>query len=376
MRDRDEYLRQGRNDPYSAEQMQEHPYDFVSLPEKPAQGMAVGHERYHAERWSGSLTLAYEILSPLHVGSGVFETAQDCGLTGGATPVRGITRRCGRPVLPGSGWKGAVRARFEAITRSRLGLADTKSREQEFKVPHALRAGKGPHFVQIKDRRVTDALKPLGTVKGERALVRLSPAEALFGCMGYRGRIHPNDGSIEGPAAKDPLQVAPLDGPVMHRLAAPGATFKGKGKQIEISQVEGRKFYYDTEVIHSRKIDVRGGTREVYELIDHVPAGGVVSIQVHVESVTLAELGALLIGAGYGAEVGIVRFGGYKPVGLGKVRLRSVNSQLWRGTTARTWRRPAPEEVDVPGVVKAAVGALVDQDALRELHQVTTRKRG
>ncbi len=122
MRDPQAYAQHGRNDPLAPEQREEHPYDFVSLPEKPAVGRAVGHDRYPADRLTGKLTLTYQTEEPLHVGSGVFETAEECGLAGGATPVRGIVRRLGEPVLPGSSFKGVVRARFEAITRSRLGV--------------------------------------------------------------------------------------------------------------------------------------------------------------------------------------------------------------------------------------------------------------
>ncbi len=37
--------------------------------------------------------LSYETLAPLHVGSGAFEAAAECGLAEGAAPVRGIVRR-------------------------------------------------------------------------------------------------------------------------------------------------------------------------------------------------------------------------------------------------------------------------------------------
>ncbi len=50
MRDRDAYQRHGRNDPLAPEQLREHPYDFVSLPDKPAAGEAVGHHRYFDDR--------------------------------------------------------------------------------------------------------------------------------------------------------------------------------------------------------------------------------------------------------------------------------------------------------------------------------------
>ncbi len=374
MRDPKEYHRHERNDPLTPEQLREHPYDFVSIPAEPATvDTAVGHDRYHPQRLTGNLTLVYETLSPLHVGSGVFESASECGLEGGITPVRGIVRSQGRSVLPGSGWKGAVRARFEAITRSRLCLVDTQSREPAFKVPDALKGADRSHSVRITDPRVGKN-RPLGTIS-EAQLSRLSPAEALFGAMGYRGRLHPSDGRIEGPSATKPLRVAPLDGPVMHRRAKPGASANTGGSNIAISEVEGRKFYYDGDVVHSRTSPRNGGGPGAYDNVDHVPAGCTITLEVHLESVTLAELGALLISAGHGGDTGILRFGGYKPAGLGKVRLQQARPDLREGSSARTWRRQGLAEIDVAKAITAARDQLIDLAALSELHQVTTRKR-
>ncbi len=374
MRDRDAYLREGRNDPLAPEQLREHPYDFVALPgHGPARGRAAGHDRYFADRLSGRLTLVYETVTPLHVGSGAFEAASECGLSGGRTPVRGIVRRQGRPILPGSGWKGAVRARFEAITDSRLCLVDTSSREPAFKVPADLQHGGGSHQVRITDPRVSK-LRPLGMVR-ERDLEALPPAEALFGAMGYRGRLHPADGRIEGPAATEPLRVAPLDGPVMHRLARPGKARNAGGSRIEISEVEGRKFYYDGDVVHARQTQWQGMTKETHELVDSVPAGCTITIDVHLESLDLAELGALLVAAGHGEGVGVLRFGGYKPAGLGKVSLREARPELARGASSRRWRREKASAVDLTRAVEQARAQLINEQALDELHRVTTRRR-
>jgi RAMP superfamily protein len=384
MRDLEQYKEHGRNDPLSPDQREEHPYDFVSLPEGPERGQAVGHDRFFADRLTGLLTLVYETLTPLHVGSGVLETAAQCGLVGGSTPVRGIVRKLGRPVLPGSGWKGAVRARFEAITLSRLGQETRLSRVDEWKLPSVLRPGGGKIKVDLVDSRVSGALKPKSVNRGFREsddqvqekLDQLSPAEAVFGVMGYRGRIHLSDGVIEGSAAREPLPVPPLEGPAAHRLAKPGAARRTDDGRVEISEVEGRKFYYDGPLLQSRSKKGEEACRPVQELIDSVPAGCTITIDVQVESLTEAELGALLVSAGWGEDVGIVRFGGYKPAGLGKVRLTTVTGEVHRGTSASRWRRPAGEVVDPARVAEAArLEGLIDVSALAELHEVTTRLR-
>ena len=150
------------------------PNDFVALPASRARSEIVDHDSYHASHLTGTLHLVYSTVTPLHVGSGVFETAQECGLGDGPIPVRGIMRRRGKPVLPGSGWKGAVRARYEAITDSRLALVDTRATEPAFKVPEALRGSKSTHQVVIQDPRLRD-LGPLGTVTRDSGLHRSLP---------------------------------------------------------------------------------------------------------------------------------------------------------------------------------------------------------
>jgi hypothetical protein len=374
MRDPRQYEEHGRSNPLTDEQRRQHPYDFVSLPDQPAPGHAVGHDRYLADRLSGVLTFVYETVTPLHVGSGVFETAAQCGFSGGSQPLRGIVRRQGKPVLPGSSWKGAVRARFEAITRSRLGVQTRLGKVAPVKLPRELRpiGGGGKVKVEISDPRLSN-LRP-ANVKDPSHLADLSPADALFGAMGFRGRLHPFDGLITGPSLAQPLSVPPLESPAAHRIAKPGAA-RLTADGVDISEVEGRKFYYDGPLLESRTNE--GDARpEVSEKIDAVPQDATITIEVHVESVTEAELGALLVSAGYGENLGVVRFGGYKPAGLGKVRLKEVKHILRRGSPSRGGRRPSPEGLDLKRTVGAALAlGLIDRDALAELHSVTIRER-
>jgi CRISPR/Cas system CSM-associated protein Csm3 (group 7 of RAMP superfamily) len=299
-------------------------------------------------------------------------------------PVRGIVRKLGKPVLPGSGWKGAVRARFEAITRSRLGQRSRGGRVEAWKLPAVLRpTGGGKPEVTFTDSRLAGDFDPKMVTRSFREsddavrekLARLSPAEALFGAMGYRGRLHLCDGVIEGPAATEPLPVPPLESPAAHRLAKPGAA-EVKNGRVEISEVEGRKFYYDGPLVASRSFKGDEDWRPVQERIDCVPANCTITLEVQVESVTEAELGALLVSAGFGENAGILRFGGFKPAGLGKVRLQAVSGDLHRGWSTGKWRRPEGEALDPAQAVAAAHReGLLDTAAMAELHEVTNRLR-
>lgn len=368
MRDRQAYLDAGRSDPDSQEQRRQHPYDFVSLPDKPSLWPAVGHDGYPSDRLSGTLTLRYRTQSPLHIGSGIFETSRECGLEGKDQPVRGIVRKLGKPILPGSSWKGSVRSVFEAITRSRLQIASTQGREKAFKLPQAISGGQDAQ-IRIRDSRVNQ-LRAL-EVRKNNLPPRLSAAESLFGCLGYRGRVHPTDGAVDGGQTRSILQVQPLESPALHRLATPTGVQWRPGA-IDITRVEGRKFYYDGPIVHRRHA---GGGLGSFEPIDSIAPESRITIEIHLESVTLSELGALLLSAGYGNEIGILRFGGYKPAGLGEVRLEEATALLSQGPGARTWRR-STSQVDLDGAVqKSREASLIDEKALDELREITTRQR-
>lgn len=376
MRDLDAYSREGRNNPRDPDQMREHPYDFVSLPDRPKTVIAPGHHKYPSNLYSGTLVLCYRTVTPLHVGSGVFESSTECGLTGPEKPVRGMVRRDGRPILPGSGWKGAVRSRYEAITQSRLALARDFHRLKRDKTPQPLKAQADyPEYeVKIRDPRLARLRAVM--VKRPEQLQTLSPAESIFGAMGYRGRVHPADGIITGPSAGKPLQVAPMESPSAHRLAQPGEA-ENQGRVIEIRTVEGRKFYYDGDLVSGRAprdAQPQPGNL-VYELIDSVPAGSEIRLEIHLEIVSLAELGALLISSGQGGEAGVIRFGGFKSVGLGKVELLSAEARLHPGTGTRSWKRSVPSPLDLAEAVRLAYQSLIDESALAELKAITTLKR-
>jgi CRISPR/Cas system CSM-associated protein Csm3 (group 7 of RAMP superfamily) len=374
MRDLDAYSKEGRNNPHDPDQMREHPYDFVSLPDAPKKVTAPGHDTYPQHLYSGTLVLVYRTETPLHVGSGAFESSVECGLSGPDQPVRGIVRREGRPVFPGSSWKGAVRARYEAVTRSRLALAKDFYRFRKDKTPQALKNKDDyPEYeVRIRDPRL-ERLRAVMVKKPEH-LKTLSPAESLFGAMGYRGRVHPADGIITGTPAGEPLQVAPMESPAPHRLAQAGEALN-RGRIIEIRAVEGRKFYYDGDLVRGRAPRDNPQGTPIHEFIDSVPRESKIRLEVHLEAVSLAELGVLLICSGQGGEAGIVRFGGFKSVGLGKVELVSAEARLHQGASTRSWKRSIPHPLELSEAVHAAHQSLIDAVALAELKAVTTLKR-
>lgn len=75
------------------------------------ESVVVPHAVIDHQRWTGSVTLTGEVLSPVHAGTGYFEVV-------GQRLVRLPVECGGRPVVPGSSIKGACRQVYELLTDS------------------------------------------------------------------------------------------------------------------------------------------------------------------------------------------------------------------------------------------------------------------
>lgn len=110
--------------------MSEHflnPYNFVSLPPRPPAGHPLGdgpppgHDRYRENRWSGSIPITVTTVTPLLIPDHTDAARRETGDR--ATPPLDVrVDHQGRPVLAGSAVKGMLRAAYEAVTNSRLGI--------------------------------------------------------------------------------------------------------------------------------------------------------------------------------------------------------------------------------------------------------------
>jgi cold shock CspA family protein len=132
----------------------EKPYAYVRGPSvrRAALAKEAGHERFASERLTGRLVYRLETLGPMFVASGRYARGQDVGFD--EPVVRAHYRVGGRPAVPGSSLKGAVRAIFEAATPSCM---------------------------------VTDHRQSCRAESGQNP--RLCPACSVFGAMGYLGRV-------------------------------------------------------------------------------------------------------------------------------------------------------------------------------------------
>jgi CRISPR/Cas system CSM-associated protein Csm3 (group 7 of RAMP superfamily) len=323
MRKADDIVNQGRNDPRDPKQKREHPYDFVSFPEGGKK--TVYHKRFEhtkEEGYAGKLIFKIEVKSPLHIGSGLYQLSEDAGFEPGQV-VRGIVTSSGKPVIPGSSLKGASRSFYEAITKSCLRVYASNQQE---KIDPQRNKSKLPH-VFLKDFDYVNPKYGISVILDEEELTpvdtckeitsasdmnnNLCPACALFGSMGYQGRLIFCDAKTVTECPKDNSIAIPyLTNPQMHRA---GKINVLKGKKILIDHIEGRKFYYKSDL-------VPGTQKNGNELIDYIPSGSVLEFDVIFKNCSEEELGGILYSFGVGEDL-TYRIGGGKPIGLGEVKI-------------------------------------------------------
>lgn len=336
MRDPKKYTDAKRNDPHSSKQKVEHPYDFVSFPDRAEpigteQVKRLYHDRNLANTLTGKIVIELTAQSSLTVGSGLFENAGDVGLTGHQV-VRGIVLRDGKPVIPGSSIKGAVRSNYELITQSSMAVFGNRASEKYdagdrkySKIPKPVLEDAGlteKGKVQIKLDDSVNQFNPK-TVVEPADLANLCPASALFGAMGYRGRIHFNDAVVvEMPKRTQPIETPPMNQPHLHRV---GFTIQKENQQkpynekrnsLIVKELFGRKVYYNTE-----------GEDSGNEPSDFLPKGTRLQTELTFHSLLPEELGGLLTALATNDEF-LFRLGGGKPAGRGKIQVRLIGLEL------------------------------------------------
>jgi CRISPR-associated protein (TIGR03986 family) len=127
-----------RRQAYQSERGQSHrrplgdfhnPYNFIPAPSRPKTGTDLddagtdnlpGHDRYHADRWSGKISVCLITQSPLLVPDAARARAYEPEPNHKIYPTR--IDADGRPHLPPTSIKGMLRSAYEAVTNSRMAL--------------------------------------------------------------------------------------------------------------------------------------------------------------------------------------------------------------------------------------------------------------
>lgn len=113
------------------------PYNFIPAPPRPGNDGSlgdrgpVGHHAYLDGRWSGRITVELTTRTPLLIPDAASATARADRHKTYATRVD----RTGRPYLPSTSIKGMLRAAYEAVTNSRMGIWSDHTHRLGYRMP-------------------------------------------------------------------------------------------------------------------------------------------------------------------------------------------------------------------------------------------------
>lgn len=278
-------------------------YDFVPLPpdaQRRARGEA-RHDQRVAGMLSGRLVLQYVCRQPVHVGSG-FKDLRDNGEV-----IRLGARSGDVGVVPGSTFKGALRARYEASTKSCLLFevrSPQRSKSRTFGDSASTKLGKGS-VDQI--RGLTRACSGRQTSVQPDAVV--CPACALFGCLNLRARVNVSDLL---PLARQPLMdsaVPALFEPRLHHVGTFHVDDQEHTPSLVMEKLHGRKFAQGATLNPEAKLAVETFAR------DSRLRG-----EIRMWNLSKAELGGLLLAVG-ALPASALKLGAAKGHGFGRIDL-------------------------------------------------------
>lgn len=293
------------------------PYAFVPLSAKgAARRKPEGHHLYKEGLLTGNITGTLVARSPVHVASGNIE------LTGGSPSlVKAHFSRNGRPTIPGSSLKGAVRSIVEAISEPPSCLRVTKIPPRELP----------PDFAHCAKKE------------------SLCLACRMFGAMGYLGQVRFSDSVLERGAT----EVAHM--PVLHQ---PGR-YEPERVYFEDGRVRGRKFYKHGQAGRPASGNVP---------VEVCPAGSSFGLAVHFENLEAAHLALLLTALGQGQPRLLPKLGGGKPSCCGSVEIRGVAVTLLPARAAALDFEPEAQPVNLEEVLAAT--QTINRERLERLAEI------
>ena len=311
------------------------PYALISFPkQRPTLKPPVGHHRYADNSYHGILYLTLRVKTALHISTGIVAMGSDVGSRVPLikTMVQGRDKRL---LIQGSSLKGCVRAIYEAITNSTLGVITKKYRQQ---IP--------PERRECSDKE------------------KLCPASQIFGALNWQGLVHFTDAHC---------QSAQVGTGFMPSLHAPKPDKQNAYYRSDKRLVAGRKFYYHT----IKAVDT--GNQGIP--VQQAGTDFTFTTQLQVMNLSQAQLGALLVALGQDEQYPIaLKLGGGKPVGLGTVLVEVSRMEITQNVRDRYRQYEVPESAMVQGqplkaLMQKAIQAahrekLIEEPQLKELSQI------
>ena len=311
----------------------ERSFEFIEFPvEAPLREHVIGHDRFADDRYHGSLTLKLTALTPIFISTGITALGSDVGATVPLLKVMGQDS-AGNPILQGTSLKGCIRAVFETITNSTLG---------------------------VKGARVPKGRAPQNGRRGGT----LSSAELVFGAMGLQGLV-----SIADAVGDRPLEMGYL--PPMFQPRA------GRG----------RKFYRHqalSQAAHSSADPQPAEPDKPPSPIQQAPIGTVFTTTLRFSNLTFAQLGAVLIALGQDPKNSFaLKVGAGKGQGMGSMGVKVAAHAVIEGNQLLESRYLAynPEQQylskqkkqkkqKLAKAIKAAHAGLIHADQLSSLVRI------
>ena len=319
---------------YSNDDLPDKPYELISFPKKrPMLKAPIGHHRYTAKGYHGTLQLSLRVKTALHVSTGITALGKDVDQR--VPLIKTMTQGENKQlVIQGSSLKGCIRAIYEAITNSTLAVVSGRYKQ---KMP--------------RDRLPC------------RKKDSLCPASQVFGALDWQGLVHFTDAVC----ASQKSATGFMPSLYRPRPDQRKAYFDSRGNAA------GRKFYH-----HAREA-VDGGSRGMAVQ----QAGTEYTFRTSLQFLNLsqAQLGTLLISLGQDADYPMaLKLGGGKPVGLGSVVVSVVAADVTQDVRDRYTEYALPEANQLSGdalssFIQEAVKAahrekLVETEQLSELSAV------
>jgi hypothetical protein len=302
-------------------------YAFVPLPStvNRRRRTALRLDRRLPGHLFGSITVTFMCAQPVHVGSG-FKVLVD------GEVVRSMATRGATLAIPGSTLKGALRARFEAITQSCVphGLPAKNGRQEN-------KNGLSRTHVDVTVAELDRSLRGHPAFQRDCSRDAACPACALFGFQsgraGMRARVTVTD---LVPITGNPRAVVPISTQWEPRLhhCAPRDGYTVNGTQIVIRRLKGRKF-------HLGRGPVAEGPKTKVEVL---PLGTLVSAELRLFNVEKSELGGLLCALGFSPGHAL-KVGAGKGLGFGRLLPQEISWAL-RDEQGQVLRPEPPKYVE------------------------------
>lgn len=254
-------------------------YFFVDFPDTDADYVSREKRRDEDHALSGMLKLRLVTVDPLFIGSGFQE------LENGQFVRQTLTEH-GRPVIPGSGLKGAVRQICRAVSSSCVPQESWKSQEaQRWRKPE-------------KPGRTQFQCEP----RQDHACIVCD----LFGKMGWCSKVFFSD------------LVAESEKTAIFRAAQQFAPHPDAEKYLDDNGFHAYKFY---------RTVIDEVTKPQKDLLRAVPPGTVFTGEITYRNLDRQELGLLLFGLGQSGRISL-KLGGYRNEGFGTANITLTSGQI------------------------------------------------